>query len=93
MPPPATGHCTLLAGAEHSVAATKTFVNSCTAALWLLAEWAQDKVLLAALHDLPEALARPSPLTGRRLRAALETRESLYCLGADRPMPSRAKRR
>ncbi|SHF62818.1 glutamine--fructose-6-phosphate transaminase [Loktanella atrilutea] len=71
----------LHAGAEHSVAATKTFVNSCVAALWLLAEWAQDKVLLAALHDLPEALSRAVVLDWPELRAALDKRASLYCLG------------
>ena len=84
----------LHAGAEHSVAATKTFVNSCSAALWLLAEWAQDKVLLAALHDLPEALSQAVALDWPEARAALETREvAISVWDADRPMPLPARRR
>ena len=71
----------LHAGSEQSVAATKTFLNSCVTALWLLAEWAQDAELLAALHDLPQALSRAVDLDWPDLRAALETRDSLYCLG------------
>ena len=48
----------LHAGAERSVAATKTFVTSAVRGLWLLAEWTGDAALLAALRALPEALER-----------------------------------
>jgi glucosamine--fructose-6-phosphate aminotransferase (isomerizing) len=71
----------LHAGAEHSVAATKTFVNSTVVALWLLAEWAQDKALLAAIHNLPDALSRAVALDWPEMRSALTGRASLYCLG------------
>ena len=44
------------AGEEQSVAATKTFVTSMVAGLWLLAELARDDALLAAIRALPEHL-------------------------------------
>lgn len=71
----------LHAGAERSVAATKTFVNSTVSALWLLAEWARDDALLAAIHSLPQALAEAVALDWPQIRAALENPGSLYCLG------------
>ena len=46
------------AGPELSVAATKTFVTSLVAGLWLLAEIKRDDVLLASIRGLPEALQR-----------------------------------
>lgn len=46
------------AGPEISVAATKTFVTSAVAGLWLLAEMKGDAALLAAIRDLPAALER-----------------------------------
>ncbi len=45
------------AGPELSVAATKTFVTSLVAGLWLLAEVKRDAALLAAIRALPESLA------------------------------------
>ncbi len=44
------------AGPELSVAATKTFVTSLVAGLWLLAELKSDAELLAAIRALPEHL-------------------------------------
>jgi len=55
------------AGAELSVAATKTFVTSLVAGLWLIAEIKQDGELLAAIRNLPGRLSsrwdgvRPGP--------------------------------
>ena len=46
----------LHAGPELSVAATKSFVTSVVAGLWLIAEVAEDADLLAALKDLPPKL-------------------------------------
>ena len=46
----------LHAGAERSVAATKTFVSSVVAGLGLIAHWTADEKLLAALATLPVAL-------------------------------------
>ena len=69
------------AGPERSVAATKTFVTSAVAALWVLARWADNDALLAAIHALPETLARAVALDWSELRAAIGTRTSLYTLG------------
>ncbi len=44
------------AGPELSVAATKTFVTSLVAGLWLLAEVKGDAALLKAIRELPENL-------------------------------------
>jgi len=71
----------LHAGAERSVAATKTFVTSAVAGLALLAHWAEDEALLAALAALPERLARAVRLDWAGLHAALEGGDSLYVLG------------
>ncbi|PZQ47313.1 MAG: aminotransferase [Rhodovulum sulfidophilum] len=64
----------LAAGAERSVAATKTFVNSVLAALALVAEWREDAELRAAVAALPDqfaaALAQDwTPLSDRLARA------------------------
>ena len=46
----------LVAGIEHSVAATKSFVVSVAASLGVLAAWTNDAALTAALGRLPEQL-------------------------------------
>jgi glucosamine--fructose-6-phosphate aminotransferase (isomerizing) len=71
----------LHAGPELSVAATKTFVNSTVAGIWLLAEWAEDAALLAAIHNLPEKLESAVLIDWPAAREALEGRNSIYCLG------------
>ncbi len=47
----------LHAGAETSVAATKSYIAMLVAGARLVAHWEQSTALLAALHTLPEALA------------------------------------
>ena len=69
------------AGPELSVAATKTFVNSAVAGVWVLAEWAQDKALIAAIRDLPTQLEQAVQQDWSDVIAALEARKSLFCLG------------
>ena len=69
------------AGPETSVAATKTFVNSAVAALLLLAYWKRDDDLIAALHALPEQLAKATQIDWPNLRNALEGQRSIYTLG------------
>ncbi len=69
------------AGPELSVAATKTFVNSAVAGIWLLAEWAQDADLLAALQDLPHQLEQAVQQDWTPVINALGKRHSLFCLG------------
>ena len=71
----------LHAGPEISVAATKTFVNSAVAGIWLLAEWAENDALLAAVHDLPDKLESAVLSDWPEARAALEGRNSVFCLG------------
>ncbi|MGR3272531.1 SIS domain-containing protein [Thalassococcus profundi] len=71
----------LHAGAEQSVAATKTFVNSAVAAVWLLAEWQQDAELIAAIHALPRVLEEAAHQDWSALGAELGGHRSLYCLG------------
>ncbi|HZY68601.1 MAG TPA: SIS domain-containing protein, partial [Devosia sp.] len=48
----------LRAGAETSVAATKSFVSSVVAGLGILGHWTGDEALLAALQALPDAFGR-----------------------------------
>lgn len=71
----------LHAGAELSVAATKTFVNSTVSGIWLLAEWAEDDALRAAIHDLPSKLEEAVNIDWPEARAALGSRNSIFCLG------------
>ena len=46
----------LCAGAEHSVAATKSFIATLSASARLIAHWTQDQALLQAGHLLPAGL-------------------------------------
>ncbi len=71
----------LHAGPELSVAATKTFVNSAVAGLWLLAEWHSDTDLRKALFDLPRTLERAIGVDWSELRDTLARRNSVFCLG------------
>ncbi len=71
----------LHAGAEVSVAATKTFVTSVVSAIWLLAEWQKDDALLAAIHRLPETLEKAAFADWSALGEQIVSRPSLYCLG------------
>ena len=69
------------AGAELSVAATKTFVTSAVSILLLLAKWKGDGALLSALEALPDRLAQAAQLDWPELRAAIGAKQSLYTLG------------
>jgi glucosamine--fructose-6-phosphate aminotransferase (isomerizing) len=71
----------ICAGPELSVAATKTFVTSVVALLDLVAEWKGDADLVAALHALPNHLARAVAIDWPELRTALTGAGSLYTLG------------
>jgi glutamine---fructose-6-phosphate transaminase (isomerizing) len=78
----ASQHCLALhAGPELSVAATKTFVNSAVAGLLMIAEWAEDAALLAAIKALPGHLERAVAQDWGSLRDAVTGAESLYTLG------------
>ena len=78
----ASGHSLpLLAGVEHSVAATKTFVTSVLAGLALLGEWRQDAALCRAVADMPEAFAKALACDWSPLAAGLSGAASAYVLG------------
>jgi glucosamine--fructose-6-phosphate aminotransferase (isomerizing) len=70
----------ICAGPERSVAATKTFVTSALAGLWLLAEVKGDAALLAAIRDLPAALEAARAADWSALDRALGA-GSVYTLG------------
>ncbi|MEO1549100.1 MAG: SIS domain-containing protein [Pseudomonadota bacterium] len=44
------------AGPERAVAATKSFLNSVVAGLWLIADWAEDAKFVQALDRLPDQM-------------------------------------
>jgi glucosamine--fructose-6-phosphate aminotransferase (isomerizing) len=78
----ASAHCLALqAGAEQSVAATKTFVTSVLAALALLAEWQDDAALRRAVADLPHAFEAALIQNWSALGGRLSRAQSLYVLG------------
>lgn len=68
------------AGPELSVAATKTFVTSLVAGLWLIAEITQDADLIAAIQALPAHLAAATACDWSEAAAAIDGR-SLFTLG------------
>ena len=70
----------LHAGPELSVAATKTFVTSLVAGLWLIAEIKQDVELLAAIRALPAQLDRATRCDWSEAAEAI-TSTSLFTLG------------
>ncbi len=69
------------AGAEQSVAATKSFILSCTVLARLLATWRQDRALSDALHHLPERLDQAVATDWGRTVDLLKDATSLYVLG------------
>ncbi|MGR3512085.1 MAG: SIS domain-containing protein [Paracoccaceae bacterium] len=70
----------LHAGAELSVAATKTFVTSLVAGLWFLAELQQDEDLIGAIRKLPHALDRATRCDWSAAANAIDGR-SLFTIG------------
>lgn len=68
------------AGPELSVAATKTFVTSLVAGLWLIAELKEDRELLSAIHALPEHLSAATRCDWVTAANAV-TGNSLFTLG------------
>ena len=69
------------AGAEKSVAATKTFVASAVAGLAILGEWTGDKALLDALRELPGHFSRAIDCDWMEVAGALQGQDSLFILG------------
>jgi len=71
----------LHAGAERSVAATKSFICSLSAGARLVGQWMHDDELLAALNELPEALERACALDWSAGIAALAGAERMMVIG------------
>jgi len=69
------------AGPEQSVAASKTFVATVSAAQRLIAAWASDAALARAVDALPERLAEASALDWSEAVAALSRTASLVTIG------------
>ena len=69
------------AGAEKSVAATKTFIASAVAALAILAEWQGDEKLRAAVDDLPQVLENALAVDWTMAASWFADAGSLYVLG------------
>jgi glucosamine--fructose-6-phosphate aminotransferase (isomerizing) len=68
----------LCAGAEHGVAATKSYIASLAALAHLVAHWASDQDLLAALEQLDRQLTEAAALDWRAALPALTEARSLF---------------
>ncbi len=71
----------LHAGAEHSVAATKSYITQLVAGARLVAHWQGDAVLLDAISQLPETLAVAAQQDWSAAVAALKQADRLYVIG------------
>ncbi|HET8899837.1 MAG TPA: SIS domain-containing protein [Rhodanobacteraceae bacterium] len=71
----------LHAGAERSVAATKSYLATLAAVLHLVARWSDDAALLAALRALPDGLRRAAALDWQPLVDGLAKASNLFVLG------------
>ncbi|MDG1996770.1 MAG: SIS domain-containing protein [Emcibacteraceae bacterium] len=71
----------ICAGAEKSVAATKTFVASIVAGLLLLAYWQDDEELMQAINDLPALVRKAIDCDWSILIDRLKHEQSIYILG------------
>ena len=71
----------LSAGAETSVAATKSYIASLAAILSLVGHWRQDDSLLGALGSLPDRLDEAWSLDWSAVVESLRDASSLYVLG------------
>jgi glucosamine--fructose-6-phosphate aminotransferase (isomerizing) len=69
------------AGPELSVAATKSYIASLAAVVQLVASWAGDAGLAAALANAPDALARAFGLDWSAAVARLRDANNLYVIG------------
>jgi glutamine---fructose-6-phosphate transaminase (isomerizing) len=71
----------LRAGAERSVAATKSYIASLAAIVQLVAHWARDASLVAALSEAPALLLRAWELDWSAAVARLRGARDLYVIG------------
>jgi glutamine---fructose-6-phosphate transaminase (isomerizing) len=71
----------ICSGPEHGVAATKTFVASLAALSRLIANWAENRDLAAAIERLPERLARAGDLDWSAAVEPIAAAPSLIAIG------------
>jgi glutamine---fructose-6-phosphate transaminase (isomerizing) len=71
----------LCAGLERSVAATKSYIASLAAIVQLVADWARDAQLAAALQQAPELLERAWQLDWSAAVTRLTPANNLYVVG------------
>ncbi|MDT7836604.1 SIS domain-containing protein [Aquabacterium sp. OR-4] len=71
----------LSAGPETSVAATKSYLAQLALGAALVAHWQDDAALLAALAQLPAALAEAAALDWQPMVEALASARQLYVIG------------
>jgi glucosamine--fructose-6-phosphate aminotransferase (isomerizing) len=71
----------LCAGAERSVAATKSYIAALSAIIHLVAFWSQDEELLDALAQAPAQLERAWKLDWRPALEPLRAAHDLYVVG------------
>jgi len=71
----------LCAGVERSVAATKSYIASLAAIVHLVADWARDAQLAAALQQAPEQLERAWQLDWSAAVTHLAPANNLYVVG------------
>jgi glutamine---fructose-6-phosphate transaminase (isomerizing) len=71
----------LHAGAENSVAATKSFINQLVAGVRLVAAWENNASLQKALTDLPHALQRALRCNWSAALPVLASAERLFVIG------------
>jgi glucosamine--fructose-6-phosphate aminotransferase (isomerizing) len=71
----------LAAGAERSVAATKSFIASLSAIVRVVAKWSEDEALGGQLRELPALLSRAWALDWSELSRGLADATNLYVLG------------
>lgn len=70
----------LHAGAETSVAATKSYIASLSAVVHLVANWTEDRDLQAALHQAPALLERAWTLDWSAAVAPLQRAQNLFVI-------------
>lgn len=81
----------LYAGAEHSVAATKSFIVSLVAGAAIVARWSGDRALTAAVDALPDHLHAAAKTNWPMFNSFAKGAESLYVLGRGPSLPIAAE--
>ena len=77
----------IAAGAEKSVAATKSFIGSMLAVAGLVAEWSDSDPLRAALSSAPDALRRSWALNWSTDVGSLRSARNMYVIGRGSTLP------